>query len=189
MPPSLTQLDCIRGRFDAACGAFMADGGRELLQLKADGGATEQRISGALALHLRSELRDFIASEDVVVDAEYFYDGDDAKMMAAMGPFADIIERARRRMRYDGRVGIRPDIIVHRRGPEGPNYFVIEVKKRSNGSAAQTEFDLLKLRMMTSPEQKYRYIYGFQVRAFDSDNAEERKLEVLSTWHGGKQVA
>ena len=188
MSSPLNQLDFVRGRFAAACGAFLHGRGLDLLRPRENSGGTEQQISGEFARHLEKVLRTNGVLGDAEVDAEYYYDGDQAKMMAAMEQYAEVIEQARRKLRYNGSVGIRPDIIVHRRGPEGPNYLVIEVKKRSNRSVAQERFDLLKLKMLTSPIQKYHYGFGLQVRAFDSSDAAQRRLELLSVWSNGARV-
>ena len=184
----LSKLAYVRSRFDAACAAFMRSGGVDLLRRRSEGGATEQKISGEFARHLEKVLRDDGVLGDANVDSEYYYDGDQAKMMAAMEQYAEIIELARRKLRYNGKVGIRPDIIVHRPGRQGPNHLVIEIKKRSNASTDQERFDLLKLKMMTSTAQIYRYSFGLQVRAFDSNDPAERRLEVLSIWEKGARV-
>lgn len=41
--------------------------------------------------------------------------------------------------------GVFPDIILHRRGPDGPNLFVIEAKKASENTPEDERFDRLKL--------------------------------------------
>lgn len=184
----LGQLDFVRSRFKTAGDLFLLGRGMHLLQRREDGGGTEQEISGEFARHFDAVLRRDGVLGEAEVDAEYYYDGDEAKMMSAMEQYADVIESARRRLRYNGKVGIRPDIIVHRRGREGPNHLVIEVKKRSNGSVAQERFDLLKLRMLTSPGQKYRYGLGLQVRACDSRDPAARRLELVSVWQNGAQI-
>ena len=56
-----------------------------LLQLREDGGGTEQKISGEFARHLDAVLRTDRLLSDAEVDAEYYYDGDQAKMMSANG--------------------------------------------------------------------------------------------------------
>lgn len=98
------------------------------------------------------------------------------------------ITRASRNLRPDGEVGIRPDIIVHRRGPEGPNHLVFEVKKRSNRNRYQTKFDRLKLEEMTSLRQKYHYGFGLQVRAVDARVQADRDLDLVSVWRDGTEV-
>lgn len=185
----LNQLDFVRNRFVAASSAFLQSEGLDLLRPRKNGGGTEQDISGAFARHFEEVLRREDALGEAEVDAEYHYYGNQAKMMAAMEQYAEVIERARRNLRYNGSVGIRPDIIVHRRGPEGPNYLVIEVKKRSNRSAAQERFDLLKLEMLTAATQNYQYRFGLQVRAFDSNDVAQRchLLRVRFPWAFGRR--
>lgn len=184
----LTQLDFVLNRFNLAQVAFTRGPGMDLLRLREEGGGTEQEISGGFAVFLERVLRADGVLGDAEVDAEYYWHGDRAKMIATMWPHSDVIRRACRRIRFDGSVGIRPDIIVHRRGAEGPNHLVIEVKKQSNKSKAQERFDLLKLEMLTSPDQDYRYAFGMQVLALDSSDTGQRKLEVISIWRNGARV-
>ena len=52
-----------------------------------------------------------------------------------------------------------PDIIVHRRGEDGPNLLVIEAKKASEQTEESIAFDHLKL-------QAYRDELGYHATAF-----------------------
>lgn len=72
---------------------------------------SERTIAASLAWHLKP----YLGGWDV--DAEYNKHGGDPKKAHWKGDAASIVV---------------PDIIVHMRGPEGPNVLVIEVKKSSN---------------------------------------------------------
>lgn len=50
-----------------------------------------------------------------------------------------------------------PDIIFHDRGSGNHNYLVIEVKKSTNKSISDREWDLIKLSEMTSRDLNYEY--------------------------------
>jgi len=104
----------VRGRVEAAIGAFMA---RDYYLIEHD--LREECISARLALHLQALF------DDYSVDVEYNRAGDLAKRLQLPD------ECAKKRDR-EGRALVLPDIIVHRRGPDGPNVLVIEIKKTSN---------------------------------------------------------
>jgi hypothetical protein len=59
------------------------------------------------------------------VDAEYNRDGDKPKRLGLEDECANYRDE-------HGESLIVPDVIVHRRGPDGPNILVLEVKKTSN---------------------------------------------------------
>jgi len=50
-----------------------------------------------------------------------------------------------------------PDIIFHNRKSSDQNFLVIEVKKTTNKNTADREWDLMKLREMTSRDLHYKY--------------------------------
>lgn len=70
--------------------------------------------------------------------------------------------------------GIRPDIIVHERGTQDNNIFVVEIKKRNRPSA----WDVKKLKRLTSSRgRKYRYNYRLDAFIGFSPNDSEITLE------------
>lgn len=188
MPHRFNQLEFVVRRFIAARNTFLLNGGRDLLRLRANGGGDENAISDALRDELERALGEAGALADATVDREYFYDGEIGKALCGMDRHGELLSRISRNLRPGGEVGIRPGIIVHRRGPAGPNYLVFEVKKRSNRNRYQTKFDRLKLEELASMRQKYHYRFGLQVRAVDSRVEVERDLELVSVWCDGIEV-
>jgi hypothetical protein len=77
---------------------------------------SERCIAARLALHLQ---RIF---EEYTVDVEYNRAGDLAKRL-------NVPEECGNSFDEHGRALVVPDIIVHRRGPEGPNILGLELKK------------------------------------------------------------
>ena len=127
----------------------------------------ERALSHRLAVHLEREVRkldprllgESVAPKDLSVDCEYNRRGDEpkrlhelaARIKAAAGeidPVADM--RA---------CTVYPDIIVHRRGPAGPNLIVIEVK-RAEAPAEAIGWDQDKLALYRT---ELRYLHAFLV--------------------------
>ncbi len=80
---------------------------------------SERCIASRLALHLQREFSTYY------VDVEYNRTGSEAKRLGL--PESCVNARDE-----DGRALVVLDIIVHRRGPEGPNLLVVEIKKVGN---------------------------------------------------------
>ena len=127
----------------ALCALFSKDS--ELLRRDAN----ERSITHKLAEHLQTQF------EHLDVDCEYNRHGDDVKRLAAMLPPDDT------RTDCTDAKTVYPDIIVHKRGCDGSNALVIEVKKSNGGDTSR---DKRKLRMFTSSlnadEFRYRYSLG-----------------------------
>jgi len=81
----------------------------------------ERCIAARLAMYLQAEFPDHH------VDAEFNRDGDIPKHLGLEEDCANYINEA-------GQSLVVPDVIVHRRGAEGPNILVLEVKKTTNPS-------------------------------------------------------
>lgn len=79
----------------------------------------ERCIAARLAMYLQQEFPDHN------VDVEYNRDADIPKRMGLPDECANDVDE-------HGRSLVVPDVIVHRRGPEGPNVLVLEVKKTTN---------------------------------------------------------
>jgi len=79
----------------------------------------ERCIAARLAMYLQQEFPEH------QVDVEYNRDGDVPKHLGLDDRCANYVDE-------DGQVLVVPDVIVHRRGAEGPNILVLEVKKTSN---------------------------------------------------------
>jgi hypothetical protein len=103
-----------RERVEAAIARFLAQD-RYLLEHD----LREECISARLALHLQA------AFGDHVVDVEYNRWGDLVKRL-------HLPEECAKKRDRDGRALVLPDIIVHKRGNDGPNLLVIEMKKTTN---------------------------------------------------------
>ena len=80
---------------------------------------SERCIAARLAMHLQVEFPEH------KVDVEYNRAGEIAKRVP-------LSERCAKRWNRDGEALAIPDIIVHQRGPEGPNILVLELKKTTN---------------------------------------------------------
>jgi hypothetical protein len=103
-----------RRRLEEALNAFLK---RDRYLLEQD--LREESISARLAYHLQALF------EEYDVDVEYNRSGRIPKRLRTIN------ECVKKRDR-NGTVLVLPDIVVHRRGPAGPNLLVIEIKKASN---------------------------------------------------------
>jgi hypothetical protein len=102
----------------------------------------EECISARIAFYLQSCFCDY------VVDVEYNKFGESAKRLS-------LPEQCVKKRDAEGRALVMPDIIIHRRGVEGPNLLVIEVKKTSNPLG----FDCDRIRIRAFREQ-LGYYFG-----------------------------
>jgi hypothetical protein len=84
-----------------------------------DNDLSERCIASRLAMYLQA------AFPDHDVDVEYNRAGEIAKRVP-------MSEECDTRENRDGNPLAVPDVIVHKRGPEGPNILVLELKKTSN---------------------------------------------------------
>lgn len=98
-------------RVDEALQAFRQNDGYLL-----EHNLSERCIAARVALHLQRCFPDYS------VDVEYNRAGDMPKRL-------DLPEDCANSFDDDGRALVVPDIIVHRRGPAGPNLLGIEIKK------------------------------------------------------------
>lgn len=123
----LTPLDAadVHARFERALTTF-ADREHDLIRRD----PSERSLTHRLAVHLEREFPTWN------VDCEYNRLGDRPKVIAVQAP---------RRVETDADDAVTafPDIIVHLRGPAGPNLLIVEAKKAS--SHTDTGFDHLKL--------------------------------------------
>jgi hypothetical protein len=109
--------------------------------------AHERAITHALAVHLQEQFKAWH------LDCEFNRRGKEPKVM-------QILQHRYARQNGEPR-SAAPDIIVHKRGPSGPNVLVVEAKKyRCDAkAAAEIEYDLEKLRAFTS-DPNYLYELG-----------------------------
>ena len=136
-PPSIEEVS--KG-LNRALSRF-TDGERDLIALD----PSERSLTRRLALYIEREF------EGWAVDCEYNRVGiDNPKEILANAP-GSVAPDA------DDAVTVFPDIIVHRRGPQGPNLLVVEAKKAT--SRVPRDFDLLKL-------YAYRTQLGYPYAAF-----------------------
>ena len=84
---------------------------------------SERCIAARLAMYLQQVFPEHS------VDVEYNRDGADPKMLNIPEGCANYHDRR-------GRAFVVPDVIVHRRGRNGPNLLVLELKKTSNPDGA-----------------------------------------------------
>lgn len=80
---------------------------------------SERCITARLAMYLQNAFQEFS------VDVEYNRKGHEPKALKKLPQECG-------KQTKDGEFLVFPDIIVHRRGPEGPNLLAIELKKTTN---------------------------------------------------------
>jgi len=102
----------------------------------------ERCLAHRFAVHLASVFSDWD------VDCEYNRNGDRLKEIPLSDECRELLRKTDR---------VVPDIIVHKRGPQGPNLLAIEVKREGQPGE---ECDLAKLRGYIS---MIGYSYGFYV--------------------------
>jgi hypothetical protein len=106
----------VRQRLESSLNAFRD---HDLYLLEKD--LSERCIAARLAFHLQLEFED----DDLVVDVEYNRDGNEIKRMT-------LPDECQTRKNRQNDPAVVPDIIVHKRGHDGPNVLVLELKKTSN---------------------------------------------------------
>jgi hypothetical protein len=137
---------------------------RESLKLLCDDlyllehGVNERCITAKLGCHMHVRLKDVAGEKNAEmptdkrlhVDCEYNRFGDDTKWFPWDLP---ILDEARKEIYY----APIPDIILHCRGPEGPNILVIEAKKADNANEFTALIDRLKLIGYLGPNMNYEF--------------------------------
>lgn len=108
------ERDVVRGRLQAALDRLVRED--EYLLVNNLG---ERCIASRLAMYLQHEFPEHN------VDAEYNRDADAPKRLGL--PDECTMSRGKHGERL-----VAPDVIVHRRGPDGPNILVLEIKKTAN---------------------------------------------------------
>lgn len=124
--------------------------------LQAD--ASERCIVGRLAIQLQRLFPEF------VVDVEYNRDSAAPKQFPKRMP----------RSTGNGR-RVFPDVVIHQRGPAGPNLLVLEVKKTTNREALGSD-----QRRVQSFIDQYGYRYGALILC-ETRRAHERGI-TLAKW-------
>jgi hypothetical protein len=127
----------------------------------------ERAATHRIALHLEREVRalspEMLGADpaEIFVDCEYNRQGLDAKRLTGLAIGLRRLARRGRRSRVMDTRGttVFPDIIVHRRGREGPNLMVVEVK-RPGAVRGAVALDQEKLRLYQS---QHRYEQAFLV--------------------------
>jgi hypothetical protein len=155
--------------------------------------AHEQAISYRLAFYLECSLRQkgYITDNGpIVVDCEYNQHLFDQKKLCVLvleaQPFFDA-GRTSIPVKGNDKViefVVRPDVLVHSRGIDGPtNLVVLEVKRWSN---AERKHDALKLKLFTElAYNRFGYVLGAAIYARDDLAIKDRKLEVGPQFHAG----
>jgi hypothetical protein len=117
--------------------------------------ASERNLAGRLGIHLQPKLLDWH------VDPEY-------NRMAGNAPkrIHLPLECAGYR-NEDDLVLVCPDLIVHRRGPEGPNLLVVELKKTTNRDKGICD----RHRLLAFREQ-FGYRFGARIECETRPNAQ-----------------
>lgn len=159
--------------------------------------AHEQTISHRLAFYLEDALRQpevkLITDEGpLVVDCEYNQHLFDRKKIRMLRNDADRFLQAGRKplpVTEDNELvdfKIRPDVLIHCRGVDGPtNLLVLEVKRWTNSDRLH---DKHKLELLTQIGlNTFGYVLGAAVYARNDLTGEERVLEVGPLFHGGAE--
>lgn len=129
-------------------------------------GAGERSIAGRLLVYLSSLF------DEYDVDIEYNRHGVDSKMLA--GFTSDPVETDAR---------IYPDLIVHRRGTDGSNILVVEIKTDA-ATVSQLDSDRRKLRLIRS---QFQYEHSLLLRVPRVRQSSHQ--EWLFEWDDGDPVA
>lgn len=117
---------------------------REPLEIKE---VTERVIASRLIIHLSKIIESQF--EDVFVDCEYavgFFEK--KKCLEADLELQKLAKKLRRKIRKNSHwtyVKVIPDIVIHKRGPDGPNYAVIELKIDSKKDSDEYKYASMKI--------------------------------------------
>lgn len=120
----------------------------------------EQCISARVALHLQGLFPEYS------VDVEYNRAGDIPKRLGLPDECANSFDE-------EGRALVVPDIIVHRRGTEGPNVLGLELKKTSDPRGS--ECDRLRIKAL---KEHLGYEHG-ALLVCETRQAHEHTIRVL----------
>lgn len=131
---------------------------------------SERSLTHKLAMYVQRQIEARHSAEGLHVDCEYNRNaelGDNSEKLLKV-----VWDKRRARLgRLDAAVisqdtlneySTYPDIIVHRRGDNGHNAIVIEVKKDT--SVVPDDYDVEKLTSFTHPERGYHYTLGAFVK-------------------------
>ncbi len=133
-------------------------------------GVSEMAITHKLAEYLEKNLRKFDIEniDQISVDCEYNRNGEKEKYISVS--LHEVSEKLRMHLAGKGEalnpdnemvrsISTRPDIIVHQRGSNDRNLFIVEVQKDINPDG--DEYDKYKLKMFTQRDQNpYHFRYG-----------------------------
>jgi hypothetical protein len=158
--------------------------------------AHEQAITHRLAFYLECNLRRAEIIQDkspIVLDCEYNQHLFDKKKLRVLIKDAGAFLRANRApIPVEGRTDlvefeVRPDVVVHRRGIDGPtNIMLLEIKRWTN---PDRQHDELKLRLFTETgENQFGYQLGAAVYARNDRAPEKRVLEIGCGFTGGERM-
>jgi hypothetical protein len=115
-------------------------------------GASERSIAFRLGLYLQCKFSDWH------VDCEYNRHGPNRKRVA--------LDESR----CASKDLVIPDIIIHRRGQQGPNLLAIEVKKDIDGQGGKVQHDLEKLKAY---KRELCYAYAVFLKVWTGENAQD----------------
>jgi len=157
--------------------------------------AHEQAISHRLAFYLEDALRHpdvkIITDEGaLIVDCEYNQHRFGRKLVQILRAEAgEFIRAGRTAIPVEGRddlvqFEIRPDILIHQRGIDGPtNLMVLEVKRWTN---PEKKHDQQKLMLLSKLDlNTYGYVVAAAVYARNDLKGEDRVLQIGPRFHGG----
>lgn len=108
--------------------------------------AGERTIASRLAFRLQQSFPSWI------VDTDY------NRMNERVPKRVELPEHCARYRNEDGRALVLPDVIIHKRGPAGPNLLVLELKKTTNPDRG--ECDLVRLHAFRN---QLNYLFGARI--------------------------
>jgi hypothetical protein len=123
---------------------------------------SERCIASRLAMYLQNEFPDHH------VDIEYNRDADTPKRLGIPEACANYVGP-------DGRALVVPDVIVHRRGADGPNVLILELKKTTNPEPRDCD-----LARVVAFKQQFGYSYGALIEC-ETRNGNEPGI-AISAW-------
>src|SRR5579883_346496 len=128
---------------------------------------SERCIASRLAMYLQA------AFPDHSVDVEYNRHGGTPKILGLPEECANFWDA-------EGRAFVVPDIIVHHRGPDGPNLLVLEVKQPTNPRSRACDHErILAFRAQLG------YSFGALIECETRNGRPPGAL--ISEWHHGQQ--
>ena len=148
----------------------------------------ESSISGMMIEHLANSFDEF----DYDIDTQYNKMILDNKLVRKQAEFlvSELPQSKQKKTGVDTSESalrnILPDIIFHNRNSNTQNFMVIEIKKTTNKSKTAREWDILKLKTMTSG--RLNYSYGVFIDFKTGEDFDLNQAYMLQVYSEGIQI-